>query len=338
MRACVNLLVVALLSGALALPACVDQRASTSHSMEVGLRDIGGATPPTIPLAPVSLTTQAEFDSFENSALERMAPADLIPILEDLAADANPSERPQDVILLQRLALLHLRSGQGSSRLQRAFAVADRLRQEVANSPHTLYLLAHITQILLRKSSDGAFHLNAQRLDVAQRLSTSWEALLTVAPDYVGPHGRKAADIQLELAALRGALDGVGKQPPGSPTDVPGTTLTLGDASQVEARRVLRGLDTGSDGDKVSLCGEWERQKAKKSLSGTPALWLNLRCSIVLRSPDQGLASLTALVSAGAVDAPCRWLTRIVGGSEAGRAALAAAMRERGLSGCENGG
>lgn len=338
MRVCVHLLVVALVSSVLVLQACVDQRASTAHSMEVGLRDIGGATPPTIPLAPVSLNTQDEFDSFENSLLERMSPADLIPILEDLAADANPSERPQDVILLQRLALLHLRSGQGSSRLQRAFAVADRLRQEVANSPHTLYLLAHITQILLRKSSDGAFHLNAQRLDVAQRLSTSWEALLTVAPDYVGPHGRKASDIRLELAALRGALDAAGNQPPGQARDVPGTTLTLADASQVEARRVLRGIETGSDGDKVSLCGDWERQKAKKELSGTLALWLNLRCSIVLQSPDQGLASLTRLVSAGAVDTPCRWLTRIVGGSESDRAALAAAMKERDLSGCENGG
>ncbi|MEC9073484.1 MAG: hypothetical protein VX938_13920, partial [Myxococcota bacterium] len=130
-----------------ALSSCVDQRAVTPQAMELRLTDVAGIVPPTIPLSPASLNTQEEFDAFEKNQLDRMSPGDLIPILENLAADAKPAERPQDVILLQRLALLHLRSGQGGARLQKAFAVADRLRQEVGTSPHKavdLHLLDRI--------------------------------------------------------------------------------------------------------------------------------------------------------------------------------------------------
>jgi len=322
------------------LSACVDQRASTPQAMELGLSDVQGITPPSIPLAPVSLTTQAEFDAFEKAQLDRMSPGDLIPILENLAADAKPADNPQDVILLQRLALLHLRSGQGGARLQKAFAVADRLRQEAGKSPDTLFLLSQITQILLRRGSDGAFHLSPQRLDIAQRLATSWEALVLVAPDYVGPHGRKTEDIKADLEALRAALDGMDKHPASGAPPAPGASLSPAGALAVEANRTLREINVGTDGERISLCDSWRKESAKNQggTAGRLGSWLTLRCSWALKSPDRGLTALTALVKDGDRVAPCVWLSRLPGGNPEILATLKSAMKERGLSGCEPGG
>jgi hypothetical protein len=163
-------------------------------------------TSPTTPLVRSELKTQADYDALETSLLRRMGVRELIAVYTKLAAGQEVATDASAVLLLQRLAMLHLRLGTREGGFQEAFAIADRLRQQAPKSAHTEFLIGAITALLLPNAADGSYSVPERRVDVAQRLAEHWERLLKVAPDYVGPAGRGATQVREDLGALKAAL------------------------------------------------------------------------------------------------------------------------------------
>ena len=288
---------------------------------------------PTIPMAPQRLDTQADFDGLEKRLLGRMSLDSYVAILAKLAEAADPGVHARDALLLQRLALAHLRSGAGPDGMQGAFQVADRLRTEAPTSPHSHYLLSHITHLILRQDADHAFHLVEGRRDVADRLVQHWGRLLKLAPDYVGPYGRTAKEIRADLAAIQAALGALpapdttaGASPPSVDTPSPGEV--------VAARRDWVQWTGGTDVDRLTLCRDREETRGDDKASTVAEHWTELRCCLQLGLPDRALRALVQLAGSTSMTTACPWLARIDGGDPALRASVKAAASERGLPDC----
>jgi hypothetical protein len=320
--------------GSASVAGCVDQRAQAPPTVELSLEDGEPVVPPTIPMARAKLATHQEYDRLEKDLLVRMTPEDLVPIYRELARDADPASSKEDVLLLQRLALLHLRSQTGNLRLQDAFSVADRLRQAVPDDPDTLYLLANITQLLVGRHPDGTYRVESRRRDVAERLVQSWRSLLERDADYRGPHGDDAARIRKDLETLEVALKA---KPAEAPISAPSPTATDEDPATREVQRLLGAFSTGTDVQRASLCRDWDLEREGKLPAGEAARWADLHCGFALKAPDRSLDALSALVTAGAYVDPCRWLGKIEGGSAATRSALSAATTPAGFGPCSPG-
>ena len=124
---------------ALALSGCTERQIPTpTLSQDLSVAPEGQA--PSIPLSPIALETQKDFDDFEMKSVGVLGIDGLIDVFRALSQDAKPGERPQDALLLLRLALLELRSESGDNNLQRAIAIAEQLNQEAPDSPHSTYL------------------------------------------------------------------------------------------------------------------------------------------------------------------------------------------------------
>ncbi len=324
---------LAALAALLTLAACGDDpRLAPSLARDLSVPPSGA--PPVLPLADAPLATQADFDALEEKLLARMPVEEVVGIYEQLAETADVAARPADALLLQRLAMLHLRAGGGgTSRLHQAFAVADTLREAQPGSPHALYLVAHITNLILRADTDNAFHLDAKRRDVAVRLKEHWAALLATAPDYIGPDGRAAADVRADLAALTAALDAL---PAAEPETAPPPTAPAASAalspSAVQGRSDLYVFEAGSRGDRLSLCRDRDLTDAT---TGVPGQWFALRCGILMATPDVAVTALTALVRAGAVTDPCRWADKAGAAGPEAATALSTALAARDLPRCD---
>ena len=287
-------------------------------------------------MAPATLASHADYDRLEKDLLVRMTPEELVPIYKELARAADPASDKRDALLLQRLALLHLRSQAGGLRLNEAFAVADRLRQAVPEDPDTLFLLASITRMLVGQHPDGTYRVEKRRRDVAERLAQSWRSLLEKAPDYVGPGGEDAAEIRKSLEALEVALR---DQPLTAATAGPANTPVEPDpeTGAREVQRLLAVFVTGSDVERASRCRDWDLERRGKVPEGEGARWAQLHCGFALKDPDRALVALKALVDQGAYVDPCRWLTRIEGGDASRRASLAKAETPAGFGPCPTG-
>ena len=187
------------------LTACV-QDPRPEPSAERRLSTTSALKTPTTPLVRSDLNTQADFDELETKLLRRMGVRELIAVYTQLAEGKDVATDASAILLLQRLALLHLKLGTREGGFQEAFSIADRLRQEAPKSPHTEFLIGAITALLLPNAADGSFEVSTRRADVARRLVQHWERLLAVAPDYVGPAERGAAQVRKDLEALKAAL------------------------------------------------------------------------------------------------------------------------------------
>jgi hypothetical protein len=327
------------------------------------------------------LKTQADYDELETTLLRRMGVRELIAVYTKMAEGRDVATDPTAVLLLQRLAMLHLRLGTREGGFQEAFSIADRLRQQAPKAAHTEFLIGAITALLLPNAADGSYDVPARRTDVAQRLVEHWERLLKVAPDYVGPGGRGAAQVRKDLSALKAALAAVVPEATGVATEAKGDASQAGEAGTPEAsgapqdvevvkveggadtvepsvastkapvappavskasdadvataQQDLHRLDTGDTMARRVLCRDrTERRLELKKTTHDVVRWVELRCAIDLDDGARALQWLTALVSSGAAQDPCRWAGRIDGGDEASRAALSAAISERGLAPC----
>ncbi|MGM0578515.1 MAG: hypothetical protein ACQEXJ_22515 [Myxococcota bacterium] len=291
----------------LVVSGCESQAPVPSPERDLRTRPADGEAP-TIPMTVERLESQADFDALEERYLARTGADRLASVLEVLAADADPTARERDALLLQRLALLHLRSGEGSGRLTEAFEVADRLREEAPDQAHTLYLLGHIADLILPQDGSGAYDLGPTHLDVAERCREHWSRLLEVAPEYTGPLGRSAEDVRADLEHLRAALSTVDEEEAPDTPPAPGREAPR---SVSEARRVLHGLETGSRGQRLTLCRDWLESVGEAEPKTHAGRWVLLRCGVELNLTslhDRAARALADLVRAGALDDPCHWM------------------------------
>jgi len=315
----------------IALSGCAEREIPTptlSHDLSVAPR--GQA--PSIPLSEIALKTQGDFDAFEMKSVGTLGIDGLIDILRVLAQDAKPGERPEDALLLLRLALLELRSESGDNNLQRAIAIAEQLSQESPESPHSTFLAVTISGILLRKSADDTFELNSRTADVARRLREHLTSLLRRAPDYDGPGARDADKLRAELAALTGALRDL-DAPKGAAAESPATQAIRADDGLVAARRELTRYERGTNVERVTLCRD-------QVVDGFPAMnhqvgqWLMLRCAVTLKLGKQGYRALNDLVGSGATTEACVWSDRLPQDDPERMTRLNEALTARGLAAC----
>lgn len=318
-----------------------------------------GAT--TTPLVRQSLQTQADFDSLEDGVLRRMGLGELIAVYTKLAERIEPATDESAALLLQRLAMLHLRLGSREGGFQRAFAVAERLRREAPASPHTEFLMGAITSLLMPPSADGTYRIAPRRLDVAIRLSEHWQRLLKRAPEYLGPTGRDAKRIVADLALLQVAIDetsrsvtpeiadadqqadGISDEAEAGPMASAQPRVTAAapvhsedaTADEAAAQQDLHRLDQGDTMARRLLCRDRrERRLQASDVRRDVVRWVELRCAVDLDEADDALTWLGALVESGAITSACRWLDTITGGTEAARQVVHGAMVQRGLPGC----
>ncbi len=318
---------------ATALAACADGRAGDPRltpSVERRLDRAPDAPAPTLPLAPVALATQADFDAFERDALARSTPETVLGVYEALADGAQPGAREADAILLQRLALLSFSASADQARLERTFALADRLHREAPASPHTLYLLAYVKRLLLVSARAGrAGEIPAEHRDVADKLRDDWTRLLAAAPDYVGPYEQSAAGIRRDLAELTAAL----ARPAADPGATPPPPSVAG-ADATEARSTLWRHEHANPGERKTLCETWLARDADLTPRGEQTRYAELVCAAEVGAPEAGYAALTALVGTPSLADPCAWAARL-GTPPAGAAdALSAALARAGLPAC----
>lgn len=266
-----------------------------------------------MPLAPVSLATQADFDAFEDDYIGRTPIQTLVSLYDTLSQGAEPATREADAILLQRLTLLHLRAAERAERLQAAFAVADRLNSAAPDSPHTIWLLAHVKRILLMSGSrDNTFRLTERTRDIAERLRADWERLLKVAPRYVGPGGEGAEEVARELASLQAAL---AAEP--SSGSAEGSKAREMSAIEVTAREQLWAFERGTEGDRTLACRDWaEAKRGEKDaevigLESGVVRFLDLTCAIHEDRAEDALDLLANQLSQQLVGDPCRYVRQL---------------------------
>ena len=319
----------------LAVSGCAQREIPTpTLSQDLSVAPQGQA--PSIPLGEVKLETQDDFDNFEMNSVGALGIDGLIDIMRALAEGSTPGERPQDALLLLRLALLELRSESGDNNLQRAIAIAERLHDEAPESPHASFLAVTISGILLRKGEDQTFQLNTRTADVARRLREHLMVLLRRAPDYDGPGERDARKLRAELAALTGALRDL--DAPASAQEAAAATTAVTTAVRatdelVEARKELTRYERGTNVERVTLCRD-------QVVDGFPATenavgqWLSLRCAVTLKLAGRGYGALSALVQAGATQEACLWSARLPEAEAKHLAKLNEALAARGQVAC----
>lgn len=299
-------------------------------------RPPAGSEAPSVPLSVLPLETQRDFDAFEERHLGRLSRDTLVAVYTRLAAGADPASRSEDALLLQRLALLHLAGGGAGERLQAAFAQADRLREAAPSSPHTLFLLGHITSLVLRPHPDGTYEVGPSNRDVAEKLRAHWKALLATDADYAGPNGLAAADVRRDLATLEAALS-VPDAAAAVPEDAPPPAGKPAGEAVAKALAALHRFETGDGAVRRTTCRD-HFEEDPPAPSTAAEHWLALRCAALFGYEERGLAALAGLLDRGAAVDPCDWPRRF-GESEAPfRASLSEALRRRGLPACPAGG
>lgn len=320
------LIAVAALLAAL-LAGCVqDPRPAPTTTRDLSAHWPGDA--PTMPMTPVALNSHADFDAFEDKMLVRMRPETLIAVYESLAVGARAGEVEEDALLLLRLAMLHLRSGADQARLQLAFAVADRLRTAAPDSPHTHFVHAHVTSLLLQVEDDGTYTVSPTRRDIANRQVEHWTQLLAVAPDYAGPEGWSGHEVRAALGSLKAALGSAPDAAPDTAAAPPAGVEAA--AAAARARRDLESFEAGNKIARRTMCRDREEGADARRAPSTEAWrWLALKCAVELDRPDRALESLAALVRTSAAIDACRWLTQVGGGADALAADLQTALREQ---------
>ena len=250
------------------------------------------APAPRIPLVPLALSTQADFDALEDRYLTGRDNGELIALLERLATNAKPSSRPEDALLLMRLAVLYHAAdlearGAGNSAagyLQKALALGTRLRSEAPMSPHTLFLQGYIPFAFLGGSAERPLVLTPDTRELALGCRDQWRGLLAANPGYDGPHDLDQALIQTTVDRLERAIGLLAPAPtdPANPTDPAAPTEPADPAAptdpaepadaaeraaapaapasraEVEAMNLLLRYEGASEGDRTTLCNDWK--------------------------------------------------------------------------------
>ena len=300
----------------------------------------GQGVAPTVALQPRRLESQEDFDVFEREYRGRLPTETVIAVYDQLARNAQPDKRESDVILMQRRALLKLQSAQDRAGIAGALGDIEALRTLVPDSPHTLYLMARVKEILLTTGSpDNTFSLTAENRDVAVRLREDWRALLAIAPPYKGPESFDAHNTREALTSLTAALKPGGSRTRKKMRGAGSGEGMVADESIARARRVLWRFATGDQGLRLTLCRDRPRSE---NGSSEVEQTLGLACSIPLKESGPGLDALMSLIASGSIVSPCLWLRRLQSidpsvGDDARVSALLASMGETASAACLSG-
>ena len=290
----------------------------------------------TIPLAPYRLETQADFDALEGSWKNRRALADLVDVYTALAEAADPAARPADALLLQRLAILLIRTRPTAAWVTLATRIADRLNRVAPNSPHTRYLDGFIKRVLLQATaSERALIVSEYNKQAPEAVIADWSHLLAAAPAYDGPGDHDGAAIRADLEALAQGLAAfrAGAAAASAAAVVTARPATTGEAA---ALADLAAFEASADTSRRVLC----RDRVGAERVGGPSAAearIDALCALADGQTDEAVAALGRLLAAGA-DA-CALAPRVratvVGPPDApGRATLEADLKRLGLDRC----
>ncbi len=314
--------------------ACADEHRPPLSPEHVRLDQPRSAPLPTTALAPVALTTQADFDALERSILTRRRPDVLIDAYTALAEGAEPAERDADALLLQRLAILLIDSRGG--RLTQGLEVAERLHRSAPASPHNHYLQAYIRRtLLLGAAGPDALVVERPHKEVAALVAGQFDKLLSAQPDYVGPREHTAETIRGTLAKLRTATKASERPAPAADEPEPPTPLTAG---EIRGLVDLRGFQGATDSERKILCRD---RRDEKKLGG-PSIAerrADLACFTFLGDSATAMPILASLKTDKApIDACAHFVqvTRTIpAGALAGRLAeWDAVLKSSGLDAC----
>jgi len=226
--------------------ACVESPPPSSTS--TSLRAPAQTAVAPVPLVPLELKTQADYDALEDRWLVRRERADLVAVLQAYAA----AQATPDPLLLQRIAvLLADEVGIDDDALRITLEAGTKLRDAAPQSAHTAWLNGWVLWQFLARSGFGA--LDASGRDVAQAIVKEWSNLLAIAPDYVGPRKHDTAEVRRDLARLQAALaEGAAARPV-----VATAPPRLATAAELEAIAALARFEDASANARRSMCGDW---------------------------------------------------------------------------------
>ncbi|GMV38949.1 MAG: hypothetical protein AMXMBFR64_06650 [Myxococcales bacterium] len=204
---------------------------SCDHAPEALLgpsRDLRGAPAPELPppvLAEWPLRTHADYDALEAAFEARASLPDLASLLLGVA-----ERRGDDALLLGRVALLWLDGRAGERSLKLVFDLVDKVRALAPDAADTRYLLLEVKRAVVWDAAGRSASVPGGQEDIARRFLEDVDALLSAAPDYVGPGGVTAATLRVERAAVASTLErGSAESPPGATAD--GTPLDQDEAT-----------------------------------------------------------------------------------------------------------
>lgn len=267
---------IAPLALSLFLSACPEPPARVGASLDLTRPAVGPAQ--RVPLLPLPLLTQADFDALEERFTGRRDPATLFAALELLAADARPAERPEDVLLLMRLGMLYRdrdAGARGAGYLQKALAIGTRLRDEAPTSPHTLFLQGYIPFAFLGGGPDRPMAVTADTKEFASACLEQWTQLLAVAPDYDGPG-------ELDAALVRRTVDALTRAIPASAAPLPSVPPAPGapvGKDEIVAKRLFARFEAAPEGERKGLCRDWEPGIQEGAPRSPSELHLDLACA-----------------------------------------------------------
>jgi len=301
----------------LLLPACPEPPPRVGASLD--LTRPASAPAQRVPLLPVSLLTQADFDALEERYVGRRDPATLFAALELLAKDARPAERPEDALLLMRLGMLYRdrdAGARGAGYIQKALALGTRLRDEAPTSPHTLFLQGYIPFAFLGGGVDRPMAVTADTKEFASACLEQWRQLLAVAPDYDGPGELDAALVKRTIDALERAIPASAVALPSVP---PAPGAPVGN-DEIVAKRLLARFEAAPEGERRGLCRDWEPSIKEGATRSTSELHLDLACVTLAAQVERAAPIIARLRDLeGPAFSPCLAASRLRDRAERGR-------------------
>ncbi len=290
------------------LSACPDRSPPPNPILDLTRQ--ASAPAPRTELVAVDLTSHAAFDDLERSIVDRQGPDALISALAAMAENADPANRPADVILLTRLAMLyrdHDENREGF--LEKALELATLLAKAAPKAADTLFLQGYIPFAFIGGSDtrDAVIDPTDSRLrQFGEACLNQWRTLVETHPDYAGPRGFTAKRIKAAVATLSAALTVTTSEATASIAD----TRALS-GPELAGLRELERFAASSDGQRRTLCRDWEANRPK-DLSSSVELRLDLECaSFEGRIPD-AVSAITSLVPLdGQAFDPCLALRRL---------------------------
>ena len=266
---------------------------------------------PRVPLAPVPLRTQGDFDTLEERYAARRDPTTLFTALEKLAATARPAENPEDALLLMRLGVLYRdrdAGARGAGYLQKALAIGTRLRAEAPASPHTLFLQGYIPFAFLGGAADRPMAVTADTREFATACLEQWRQLLAMVPDYAGPARLDNALIKRTVAALERAIPTSAAPVP----EVPPAVATPVGKNEVLAMRLFARFEASSEGDRRGLCRDWEPSIKEGAARTAGELRLDLACATMSGQVERAAPMIARLRDLeGPAFSPCLAAVRL---------------------------
>lgn len=260
---------------------------------------------PRTPLEPLSLLTQADFDTLEARFDTVRDPFTLIAILERLAANAKPVEREADALLLVRLAMLYVdndkvsRQTTGTNLVDKALAIGTRLRKDAPKSLHTLFLQGYIPYAAMGGTAERSLVVMDETRQFVGACRDQWRALTTAAPDYDGPRTYDHKRLREIVAAIDTALAVPPAKDIAAPEAVSGKPVSR---TELDALNQLSRFEGSSDGDRKAMCRDWDTHRAAadpKVERSQSELVLDLACATQLGKADVAVPLIARLRDQG---------------------------------------